>query len=36
MVLCFVCAFLVKNEYKANHPYEGPQTEQVDDSASEE
>ena len=36
MVLCFVCAFLVKNEYKANNPYSGPQTEQVDDSAAEE
>ena len=35
MVLCFVCAFLVKNEFKANDPYAGTQTEQVDDSAEE-
>lgn len=36
MVLCFVCAFLVKNEFKATDPYAGQQTEQVDDNASEE
>ncbi len=36
MVLCFVCAFLVKNEFKANDPYAGTQTEQVDDTAAEE
>lgn len=36
MVLCFVCAFLVKNEFKATDPYASQQTEQVDDNASEE
>lgn len=36
MVLCFVCAFLVKNEFKTNDPYAAQQTEQVDDNASEE
>ena len=35
MVLCFVCAFLVKNEFKANDPYAGTQTEQVDDTTEE-
>ncbi len=36
MILCFVCAFMVKNEFKANSPYEGQQTEMVDETASEE
>lgn len=36
MVMCFVCAFLVKNEFKANDPYAGQQTEQVDETAAEE
>ena len=35
MVLCFVCAFLVKNEFKANDPYAGTQTEQVEDTTEE-
>ena len=35
MVLCFVCAFMVKNEFKANDPYAGTQTEQVDDTTEE-
>lgn len=36
MVLCFVCAFLVKNEFKANDPYASQETEQVEDMPSEE
>ncbi len=36
MVMCFVCAFLVKNEFKANDPYAGQQTEQVEETAAEE
>ena len=35
MVLCFVCAFMVKNEFKANDPYAGTQTEQVDDTTED-
>lgn len=35
MVLCFVCAFLVKSEFKANDPYAGTQTEQVDDTTED-
>ncbi len=36
MVMCFVCAFMVKNEFKANDPYASQQqTELVDETAEE-
>lgn len=37
MIMCFVCAFMVKNEFKANDPYASQdQTEMVDETAAEE
>lgn len=36
MVMCFVCAFLVKNEFKANDPYASQDTEEVANMGGEE